>query len=308
MSGSKPTESGPVPWWRGCGCAPLLLLVVAVVGPLLLLGVVFGWHFGGIENKVTAPFTVEHRGWRYHQRPGPPPDDPSHPPTYIRDLEYRGRPLPDFGGGSLITPIGVVTSGILWQRDVERIEGALVGATREGLGASDLAAGYYDTSAREPDAGPWLDLQLEGTPEHWVYVFRTRADRGATAPSAEDTVARRGMVFWKTERRPPWPRPVFVVFARPTGAGPQPGRWGQKLETTRRGDYLAEPPGSWRPPAIPGVSYVYLRRSIARGVVSHGKRKPRVGRDAIEVVRGRYQGFWCDPERLDALPWRREFR
>ncbi|MEM7200689.1 MAG: hypothetical protein AAF628_10510 [Planctomycetota bacterium] len=322
-AGRDPRPADPAaearPMRLGCGCAPefrLIALAVAICF-VWMVGLCV-WHGDPFDFGLepAPPFTVEHRGWVYSQRPSA---DWEADYSYDTEVFYRGAPLPpqllNATKTVLLTPIGVLTTerGIWhqWWHVSEELclDGGLVEpgeAARTGFGPSDLAIGYYDTSARQPDAGPWLDLQLAGTPERWVYVFRMRVDPRPPAPSAAEVLSGRLMSFW--DENPWYRRPAIFAFPRPEGLASLPGPWGRRAEFGRQDDYVAEPPGPWRPLVFDEWSYVYFKKSIARGVAPQGNLEPLIGRDAIEVMRGRYQGFWCDPERLGALPWRDEFR
>ena len=95
------------------------------------------------------------------------------------ELRFKGKPLPSPSTDrkvTIVTPLGTfvaLTEGY-WEETTPGMTGfcSAVDTDPHNISAEELSQGFYRTSGRDyGPSGPWTDIQLSGTPQHWVYIF-----------------------------------------------------------------------------------------------------------------------------------------
>ena len=77
---------------------------------------------------------------------------------------------------TIVTPLGTFDSSVegYWVEAIPGYSGLGLQTDTDShdISAEELSQGFYETSNRDyGPAEPWSDIQLAGTPRHWVYVF-----------------------------------------------------------------------------------------------------------------------------------------
>ena len=95
------------------------------------------------------------------------------------ELTFKGKVLPSTlldKGATIITPLGtfVTSAERRWKDPTPGMIGlgSQTDTDVHNITTEELSQGFYETSNRNyGPAEPWTDVQLDGTPGAWVYVF-----------------------------------------------------------------------------------------------------------------------------------------